>query len=46
MSLFAFLTFAVVIGIWAGIRVADASRRVHDLTTYVLSIPADEWESR
>ena len=37
---------ATVVGTWVGIRAAEAReqlRRTHDLRTYLLSIPDEEW---
>lgn len=45
MTAVAALASTLALGTWLGIRWAEQSRRLeHDLTTYLLSIPADEWE--
>lgn len=41
----AVIAVVIVIGAWVGIRIADAKQVIErDLTTYLLSIPADEWQ--
>lgn len=42
MTILAILAATLTLGTWFGIRWAEESRRL-DLTTYLLSIPADEW---
>lgn len=45
MTIIAVLAVTVTIGAWLGIRAADAHQRIErDLTAYLLSIPAEEWE--
>ena len=45
MTALAILAVTVTIGAWLGIRAAEAKHRIErDLTTYLLSIPAEEWE--
>lgn len=45
MTLVAFMAVALAVGAWWGFRWAEETHRLNDLTTYLLSIPADEWES-
>lgn len=45
MTVLAVAAATLALGTWLGIRWAEESRRLNDLTTYLLSIPADEWES-
>jgi len=46
MTIVASIAVTIAAGAWLAIRVADASQRVDiDLTTYLLSIPADEWKA-
>lgn len=45
MTALAVLAVTVTIGAWLGIRATEAKQRLErDLTTYLLSIPAEEWE--
>lgn len=45
MTILAVLAVTVTIGAWLGIRAAEARQHIErDLTTYLLSIPAEEWE--
>ncbi len=46
LTIIAFMAVAIVAGTWIGIHLAEVSNRLdHDLTTYLLSIPADEWKA-
>ena len=47
MTILAIVAASLAIGTWLGIRIADASQRIdRDLATYLLSIPADEWQEK
>ena len=44
MTFLAIFVVFFVIGTWLAIRCAEASRRIEsDITSYLLTIPADEW---
>ena len=44
MSIVAFTAVALALGTWAGFRIGEAKANLdHDLRTYRLSIPNEEW---
>ena len=45
MTLVAVTAVGLVAGAWAWMRLTEEKARL-DLTTYLLSIPADEWQDR
>lgn len=44
MTTLAITAVALAAGTWFGIRWSEETRRIDDLTTYLVSIPADEWK--
>lgn len=46
MTLIAVIAVSLAIGAWIGFRCAEANREITDITTYLASIPADEWRNR
>lgn len=45
MTFLAVIAVALAVGTWVGIRWAETSHRIQaDVTTYLVSIPADEWQ--
>ena len=43
MTVVAIIAVALAVGAWAGIRWSEATRLETDISTYIASIPADEW---
>ena len=45
MTVVAVFTVFLAAGAWIGVRYSEAATRIErDLTTYLLSIPRDEWK--
>ena len=42
MTILAIFAATLALGTWLGIRWAEESRRLTDITTYLLSIPSDD----